>query len=215
MADIDSPTQDITIASPDGLREMEVNLDNEGLVHDQDAHDLLQVIATGTGVVSASVTTSWEFFAENNKAFIADFGGAFTGGTTEQPFILLRNPASSGYLLRIKRLTLAVTTNTTGIFKLYRQPTITAAGTPLSISNYADTAVSGVALAYSIPTYSATGNSFAQFDVNAGGVGSIVRDLELALIMPEGDDLLITLAQGSNNNAFSANISWAEEEIET
>jgi len=158
-------------------------------------------------------TDPWEYASVNNLAFATSFGASFAGGTVEQPFMLIKNPAGSGYTCRFKRLTLAVTTNTLGTFRLYRQPTITANGTVNPIGCYREKTATGVVEAYSVPTYSATGNKFLQYDLNAGGVGIIVIEQGLSLILLEGDELLITLEQGSNNNKFSCNISWAEELI--
>ena len=217
MADVPNPTSNVTLYNEIG-NNVNVN-DNvpkgvyELHVVDSDALDLLQAIADGTGNISNSVTTSWEYFSSIDKGFITSYGAQFGGGTTEQAFMLIRNPAASGYLVRMKRLTFQVTSNTTGVFRLYRLPTITAVGTTNFIENYRDVTVTGVALAYSVPTYSATGSTWARYDLNAGGVGVLVIEQDLALTLLEGDDLLITLEQGSNNNKFSANFSWAEEEI--
>jgi hypothetical protein len=215
MVDLAIRTQDVSIRDDTSGNRAEVNADDEQTVHDQHAINQLEIIAGGTQVIEQSVTSGWQFFAENDKAFVTTFGAQFTGGTAEQAFMLLRNPVASGIYLRIKRLSLAVTTNALGTFRLYRSPTITADGVTLDIHNFRDQAVTGVVEAYSVPTYSVTNSLFEQFDLNSGGVGTINLDEELALILLEGDELLVTLEQSSNNNRYSANIAWAEETIPT
>lgn len=214
MADIDKPTQDVTIFNADGSIAVGVNVDNELLVHDQHAIELLEDIAGGTGVISANITSSWEFFASRGEAYSATYGATFTGGTTEQPFLLIKNPALSGHLLKIHRLDLSVATNSQVTFKLYRHATITANGTPVDTEQVGIHGLdTGVAEIFSIPTYSATGVTMVTYDLNSGGVGLITVAFDLAFILKEGEQVLITLAQNANNGKFTANVMWAEEEI--
>ena len=216
MSDITTKaSQDVAIQDNDTGTYGAVNSDNEQLVHDQHAIDVLGEIRDGTTIISGNVVTSWENFANQGRAYGAAFGAQFAGGTSEQAFIHMHNPASSGRYVKINKFIFAVTTNTTGTFRVYRHATITADGTPLYVEEYGiHTPPAGnLCDISSIPTYTATGGLFAQFDLNAGGVGLIELDVGLALTLDEDDELLITLEQGSNNNKFSCNVSWAEEDI--
>ena len=129
MGDIPDRTTDITIYGENGATPVNVNVDNELLTHDQHAIDLLNDIASGTGIISQNVTSSWEYFAGVGRTFVGSYGATFAGGTAETGFFLLKNPVASGRLVKINHLDLAVTTNTNGSFRIYRHPTITTVGT--------------------------------------------------------------------------------------
>jgi len=213
MADLPFQTQDVSVKDNLTGKFGFVNDSNEQLVHDQDALTTLEEIRDGTIVISGSVTTSWEYYSSNDQAYVVTYAAQITGGATEQDFVLIRNPVASGVHCRLKGFTFSITTNTTGSFRVYRQASITTSGTTLNIGNFRTKTATGVVGAYSIPTVSARNNLFWQFDLNAGGVGIVQVDAGLSLILLEGDDLLFTLEQGSNNNKFSINITWAEEDI--
>ena len=141
MADLPNQTSNVSVWDDLGGNAVGVTSNiSTGLyefhVVDDDGNDWLEQIATGTTVISGNVTTSWEAFSNDGRAYITTFGANFTGGTAETGFILLRNPVSSGRYLKIYRLTLAVTTNTTGKFRVYRHPTITTPGTALYVEEF-------------------------------------------------------------------------------
>ena len=213
MTDIPIKTFDISVRGDVSGNYGEVNADNEQLTHDQDAIDNLQAIAAGTGIISGSVTSNWEFFAENDQAFISTYEATLAGGSGEKDFVLIENPVASGFDTRIKSFTLAIRSNSTNAtFRIYKQPTVTANGTPLTIANFRDNASTGVVNTYSVPTISARGNRFGTFDLNSSGTGAVGLDMELALFLLEGEFLLVTVEQYTNNRVFSFNVAWAEED---
>ena len=218
MADITNPTSNTSIYDESGnLVEVRTAGNNKELhVHDAEANDWLEEIAEGTTVVSTATTTSWEYFAKIDKAFATTYSATLSGGSGEKDYILLENPAASGYYCRIKRIIFGVgTPSTAATFRIYKVPTITANGTALNIGNFRDNTATGVVNAYHTPTISARGNVFETFELNSSGVGALSIHKELALFILESDFILLTIQQYANNKDFSVNVEWAEEEIPT
>ena len=213
MADISPRTQNVSIQDDTTAELATENSDNEVLSHDQHAIDLLQDIADETGGIEDKIATSWQFFAENDQAFVSDYSATIaTSG--EADFMLLHNPVDSGYVIRIKAYAFSiVTTQTTAIFNFYKDVTVTADGTLLNIENYRDNAVSGIATTYHTPTIADRGEIFKTFALNSGGVGISRLDEDLSVYVLEGEHFLITIDPSAANNSFTANLSWAEEEI--
>jgi len=214
MADVPDRTQDVSIYGPNGSIGAEVNVDNEQLTHDQHAIDQLTLIANETGDISNKTATSWQFFAENDLAFVSDYSATIGSPANETDFILLHNPVASGYIVRIKAYAFSISTaSTTAQFSFYKDVTVTTDGTPLSIENYRTNGVTGVATTYHTPTIADRGEIFKTFSLNSGGVGISRLDEDLAVYVLEGEHFLITVYPSSVNKSFSANLSWAEELI--
>ncbi|MCK5295262.1 MAG: hypothetical protein KAJ75_00100 [Alphaproteobacteria bacterium] len=217
MADVTIKTFDVSVRGDVTGNYGEVNIDNEQLVHDQDAIDQLETIASGTTIIEQSVTTGWQYLCEQNQGFVTTFSATLGGGAGEKFFVLLENPASSGVYCRIKKINFGVqSSQTAATFRLYKDiGTVQSLGNALAISNFRDNAVTGAVNAYSEPNIQGAemGEVFEAFDLNSAGVGALDIDQELALIVLEGEYLLLTIEQFNNNKAFSCNLSWGEETI--
>lgn len=214
MADISPRTQNVSIQDDTTANLATVNSDNDLLVHDQDAQDILQEIAGQTGDISNKTATSWQFFAENDLAFVSDYSATIGTPAAETNFILLHNPVDSGYVVRIKAYAFSISTaSTTAQFSFYKDVTVTTNGTPLSIENYRTNGVTGVATTFHTPTITTRGEIFKTFSLNSGGVGISRLDEDLSVYVLEGEFFLITVDPSAVNKAFSANLSWAEELI--
>lgn len=161
----------------------------------------------------ADPQTLWQKMSRDGKAFTTLSGFVTIAAATETDFFLMRNPASSGRLVRLKEFffTINGTATQSSIFRFYRAPTITAVGTPLTINKVlATSSVISPILAYETPTISSRGTLIQLFSVDFNTRG---RDQDLARYLPEGSDLLVTV-QGSvggiEHNILGV---WAEEEI--
>ena len=215
MVDLAVRTQDVSIRDDTSGNRAEVNADNEQLVHDQDAHDLLQEISDSTGGVNEKIAPSWQFFASIDKAFVVN-RTATLSSSGEHDFILLHNPVDSGYQMLIKKIGFGVQTpQTAGTFRLYKHPTVTDNGTTLNIENFRTTDASGVGLAFYDPTITVYDHVFKVSELNSSGVGSVSSDEDLAIYLLEGYYLVLTIQSSSANKTYSVNVSWAEEELPT
>jgi hypothetical protein len=108
MADIDKPTQDTSIFSPDGERAMEVTEEGRGKVETQ-------------VVNSASIG--------NGKGFSTTTPVIAIAGSSETPFLLLKNP--SGSTITVYLDTIRISSGTVGktyFVRVYRDPTETTNG---------------------------------------------------------------------------------------
>ena len=207
MGDLDFLTQDVTVKDDISGNKQTVNSDNEGLVHDQHVIDLLDIIAN----TPTTSTNLWQDLTRDNLGYAVTYD--VTLGTGEQDILLLYNPAASGLDLRIKGVTFGIQTAATAMtFKTYLAPTVTTPGTGLTEINYHDRAVTATGLAYSLPTISARGAPFLQFDLNSGGTGVLSLDADLSLFIGEDEYMLITATPSAANKSMSVNLSWAEDD---
>lgn len=148
---------------------------------------------------------TWASFA--SKAF-----GATTAsiniGTSETPLLLFTNPNASGKVVKVYSVALA---SSSGTFRIYQGPTVTANGTSLTKVNkhFQASPPAPVATAFSQPTTSANGNIFiTQVTTSQGGTTLI--DLTVPITMDANTSLLVTVQNGANNTPTVAAISWAE-----
>lgn len=215
MADLTVRTQDVSVRDESTGEYGAVNADKEQLVHDQDAHDILQEIADSTGGVNDKIATSWQYYASIDKAFVAN-RTATLSPAGEHDFILLHNPVDSGYQGLIKLVNFGVQTPaTSATFRLYTHPTVTDNGTALTKENYRTTDGAGVIGAYYEPTITDRDHIFKVFELNSTGVGALRIDEDLAIYLLEGYYLLVTIETSSANKTFSVNVSWAEDLLPT
>lgn len=213
MADLDYITQDVTVKDDVSGNKAYVNIDHEQLVHDNEGNDWLEAIAGATGGVESKIATSWQFFATNNLAFTSNYQVTLGVGATEQDILLLKNPAASGYDLRIKYFTFGIRTASTSIdFRVYLTPTVTTDGTGLVEVNYHDQVIAGVGEAYSLPTISARGPVFQLYNLNSGGTGLIRPDEDLAVYVEQAAWLLVTAQPTAANKSVAVGLSWAEDD---
>lgn len=155
----------------------------------------------------------WQVMSRNGLGFTSVSGFVSIANTNETDFMLMRNPANSGVLVRLSEflLTLGATATQRSIFRFYRTPTITDVGTPMTVSKVLPTSSNtNKALMYQSPTISARGSLIQLFSVE---FSTFSRNQELGRYLVQGSDLLIT-AQASNNNIEHSVVTvWAEELI--
>lgn len=170
-----------------------------------------QILAFVEQMLDVSNYSLWQTLSEKGYGFSAITGFVTISGTNETPFCLLKNPANSGILVRLKEffLTASGTTAQGSIFRFYRSPQVTNNGTAIGIQKVlATSSITSVVQAFQSPTVSNNGELITLFEV---GFDTLCRDQDLGRYLPSGGDLLVTV-QGTNTN-LEHNVTgvWAEE----
>jgi hypothetical protein len=152
-----------------------------------------------------------EALANGGKIFVAIIDGLNLGtGADEKNIMLLKNPASSGVNLLLKQIIVSSVKTSGGTnMRYYRQTTVSANGTTLTVRNKRNPAITGEAEAYQLPTVTSRGNLLGVFGIAGAGQLSHVDDYEL--FIAENTNMLITLEQPSSNQTYSINLIWADE----
>jgi len=151
--------------------------------------------------------------SQNDQAFSA-FVSSFNLGTagTETPVMLIRNP-SPGSTLTVYMNTLSVNNEVktqTAKVRIYKAPTVSVTGTPVTPANFKlGSVVTSVITPFSGPTITSNGTQLFIFATGANQ-NDLRRSFEFAIIIPPGEDLLLT-GEGSNNNTLvDLEVEWAE-----
>ncbi len=150
-------------------------------------------------------TNSLTSFNAQSKVFSAQTP-AITAGTTETPFLLLRNPNASGKTVKIYKMNFIGT----GLFRMYSLPTITVNGTTVApqLRKITSGAQGNVGLATTLPTATSNGTLLQTYSNTAQAIG--ILEFPSYIILPANTSLLITTAMGANNTLTYALIEWAE-----
>lgn len=161
-----------------------------------------------------AVDSSIEEKVLNNLVFVCttnDLTSGATGGA-ETPRLLISNPTGSGKKMKIFLMTLGTNISTNNnILRLYRNPVITANGTPLVPQNFhlaASVPVSSMQL-FSVPTASNNGNLMLNYI--AGPTSTNPIDFQHKMIIEEGQKLLIAVRPNTTAVTYSINVYWVEE----
>ncbi len=158
-------------------------------------------------------STLWQRMSREGKGFTALTGFITIAGTSETNLMLMRNPADSGKLVRLKDFIMTIGGSATQrtLFRFYRAPTITNAGGALDINKVLPIGVpTSSVLAYQSPVTSASGALIQMFSVN---YFSFARDQDLGRYLVAGADLLITVQSSANNVEHNLLSVWAEEDV--
>ena len=162
---------------------------------------------------STVAVTVGQVLADEGRIFLALIDELNLGtGTAEKDIFLLRNPVASGVRLQFKEIVL-VTTKVSGgtSLRYYRNPTVSAAGTAISIENKKTDSITGVGTAFQLPTISARG---VKLDISgAAGAGELRHDENFEVELLEGEDLLFTINQPSANSTYSLSVIWGELDL--
>lgn len=133
-------------------------------------------------------------------------------GGTDNPLILLRNPALSGktlYLVRVQAGNSVA--NVAAVFKVYHTPTITLNGTVVTPQNRKiGSVVPSAILANTLPTIAVLGTKVSSL-ANGQNTNSVVFDEEYSVAVPEGKTILLTGSPLSNNRQAVLTMVWVEK----
>ena len=142
--------------------------------------------------------------------FVFTSNSISVSGNTEVDFILLTNPNGSGKTVKVFHLfmsMLAGTTSDYGIFRSYRNPTITSNGTATAVNNITSTGSSSIVNAYLAPTISNRGTLLSSYPVIDS---QISIDMEFLLFIPPNESKLITAQPSQTNKLHTVTMRWLE-----
>lgn len=153
---------------------------------------------------------------------IVDSGQMYSAGVslnmatagTDNPLLLLQNPSGSGKKVRIFFIYTGIsTTNRAATFELYASPTVTSAGSAVTVVNRnIGGAGSASAVLTSLPTVSSAGTKFSSFVVGQNTT-SINLSQEFSLTLQPNTYMLITGDPSSNTTEAVLSLSWREEPV--
>ena len=170
----------------------------------------MSALSMGSSSSSVSASLGTSSYLDSNQLF----GAAVKqinqpAASTDNPLILLRNPAGSGKSLYLVNVTWSNTvTNVLTDFSIFFSPTVTANGTSLGVfsRSFAGTPV---ALATTTPTISANGNRVVVYGTGQNTAPPNVIE-PYSIKIPAGSAILITGDPSSNNRPADIFLSWAE-----
>ena len=133
------------------------------------------------------------------------------GSTSETPYFLISNPASSGksIFIYVKKMSVATTTSAFATFRFYQNPTVTAHGTAVGINNLRmnSNAISSVVNCYQAPTTSSSGTFLADIAIASASstqVSSVVQ------VIDPGNAMMISVTESSGTVPVAFEICWYE-----
>jgi hypothetical protein len=130
-------------------------------------------------------------------------------GTSEHPYLLLKNPAGSQPLLITHFLVGTNSASVRTITRFYANPTVTADGTGLTETNTYITASPPAALASAFmnPTISANGGIL---NTTISPANTPSRGINRYYWLDGGNNLLVTIENSVSNASTFADIYWIE-----
>jgi hypothetical protein len=143
---------------------------------------------------------------ENWQGYTVSSGLVTLGGSTEVPLLYLNNPSTNFALKLFLKRVLNITSGHLALFTLYRNPTLSGAGTaktPVPLRANAN-APATIATAASSPSASANGT--LQGYLNGGNTPFESQE---PLILDPGNSLLVTVKAASSDIVL-CDLSWFE-----
>lgn len=163
--------------------------------------------------IESSAQTLWQVESRAGMGFTTLTGFVTIAGTTETDFMLMRNPSGSGVLCRFYEFIMTINSATAqrSIFRFYRSPTVSADGTPLTISKVLATGTPTTKLlAFQTPTISDRGSLIQMFSIENV---TYPRMQDLGRYLVQNAELLITVQGTTTNIEHNILGVWAEEPI--
>jgi hypothetical protein len=155
----------------------------------------------------------WTQSVEEGKGFIVTTNFISITGTAENNFLLLRNPSGSGKLVRIHAIIVgmvATVTGDSGRIKFYRDQTVTANGTALTVRPMKKTGNNAVnLLANTAPTTSSLGTLLFTRAITQAWMDTM--HTHESVYIQAGENMLITIQPANTNKNYTVNIWFMEE----
>ncbi len=155
----------------------------------------------------------WTDSVEEGKGFIVTSNYITISGSTETNFILFRNPSGSGKLIRIHAVAIGMLATVTGDaarVKFYRDATVTANGTALTIRPLKKTGNNTVTLlATTAPTTSALGTIMLTRTLTQAWQDSL--HFHESFYIEANENLLITIQPSNTGKNFTVTMWFMEE----
>lgn len=194
----------------------------------QKVEDLLQEIANNTDTLElktdqvnlntdtleAKLQTlidgdKWERTTLTGKAYVVTTNAVVVSGTSEVAFLLLKNPASSGKTVRIKKILFGLeNAGSLSTYRIYRDPTITANGITLASVNLLKGGSASVLTAFRSPTISANGTLMIADNLTSHNPD---HDPDLGFIISQNENILLTVDPATTNMQHMVTIYFMEE----
>lgn len=147
---------------------------------------------------------------KEKKSFTSTTDLLTIGSNAEVPLLLLKNPSASGVKIMITKFKFGTdSANTRTIIRIYANPTVTANGTALTITNtyIASSLPTPLAETYKSPTVSSNGN-ILNMDINP--INSHSKGLNRTYWVDPGSSVLMTVQNNITNAATFGDIYWLE-----
>lgn len=161
---------------------------------------------------AAQVSNLWQTETFNGKGFTTLTQEITISNTLENDFFLLKNPVSSGKIVRFQNLLMYLEKGTSvvfGTFRIYRQPTITADGTALTINKIRPSqTASSVCSAFKLPTISSRGTLVTSLRSNTEQFNQRFQDL--GRYLEENNNLLVTFQPETSGTTATVLFEWLE-----
>lgn len=144
------------------------------------------------------------------RAFTFTTGLGNIAGNTEQPLALLTNPSGSGKKILVTHFLFGTdSSNVRSIWRAYKNPTVTANGTALTIVNtYIKPSPMVSAMeAYHMPTVSANGTAL---NMAISPANAPSRGVSRWYFMEPGNSLLVTIENSQSNADSFGDVYWVE-----
>ncbi len=148
-----------------------------------------------------------------NRAFICTTNDVSSGSNIENRMVLIRNPADSGRVMKIYRITTGTNVSSNNnIFRFYINPAVTTAGTLLTsvCMNIQANPVSSQMEISKLPTTSTNGTMF--LNLIQGPTSSDSLDFPHMIMVHPGSAILVTVRPNAASGVtHSFNIFYLEE----
>jgi hypothetical protein len=157
-------------------------------------------------------TNLWQVETFNGKGFSTITADITVATATEIDIFVLKNPVSSGKLVRFQNFIMCTNKGTALVranFRVYRAPTITSDGTALTINKIRTSqSASSVCSAFQLPTISARGTLVNKFSLSSDEF--IRRFQDLGRYLEQNSNLLITFEAENAGTTLSFMAEWLE-----
>ena len=152
----------------------------------------------------------WQKRTFEGQGFITTTNEITITPFAETNFILIKNPTASGKLHRSNQLTVTVRTEGQNVrLRIYKNPTVTADGTPVIVNNVRTTGNAPVSQVFSQPTATFLPTQLvAAYSRNAD---SLDRSFDLSLYLEQGESYLITVQGTATGNDYILTYTFVEE----
>lgn len=153
----------------------------------------------------------WQIRSFQGKGFITTTNEITVTPSTETDFVLIKNPTTSDKLHMSNQLTVTVRTEGQNVrLRIYKNPTVTANGTPVAVNKIRTTGNTPVSQAFSMPTIplGGRGTLIAAYSRNAD---SLDRPFDLSLYLEPGESYLVTVQGTATGNDYMLTYTFVEE----
>jgi len=163
-----------------------------------------------TSLGETKTSDLWQARVESGNAYVTTTNFINFTTSNETDYLLLKNPSGSNKILKIKKFDLGVDFNNAppSVYRIYRDPTITANGTALTISNIRKSGSVSIASAFRSPTISARGTLLVAQSFLGG---TPTNEHNLGFIIEAGENILITMDNGATNVDTCVTTYWSED----